>query len=53
MSWRLAMTTLSGMDTLGLLILAIGSLAFLDIAALNLRGNERSKRRARATRDRR
>lgn len=44
---------LRGMDTLSLLILAIGSLAFLDIAALNLRGDERSSRRGRATRARR
>ena len=44
---------LRGMDTLSLLILAIGSLAFLDIAALNLRGDERSSRRARAARTRR
>lgn len=41
------------MDTLSLLILAIGSLAFLDIAAVNLRGEERSERAARAARARR
>lgn len=41
------------MDTLSLLILAIGSLAFLDIAAANLRGDERSSRRRRPTRARR
>ena len=41
------------MDTLSLLILAIGSLAFLDIAAMNLRGDERSRRSGRAARARR
>jgi hypothetical protein len=34
------------MDTLSLLIIAIGSLAFLDIAAANLRGPERPSRLA-------
>ena len=41
------------MDTLSLLILAIGSLAFLDIAAMNLRGDERSRRSDRVSRARR
>lgn len=45
--------TLRDMDTLSLLILAIGSLAFLDIAAMNLRGDERSRRNARIARARR
>ena len=38
------------MDTLSLLILAVGTLAFLDIAALNLRGDERSSRSGRSGR---
>ena len=44
---------LRGMDTLSLRVLTIVSLALLDIAALNLRGDERSSRRGRATRARR
>jgi hypothetical protein len=38
------------MDTLSLLILAVGSLAFLDLAAMNLRGDERTHRRGRVSR---
>lgn len=41
------------MDALSLLILAIGSLAFLDIAAANLRGTERRTRSAGPSRARR
>jgi hypothetical protein len=47
MSWRLGTDHARAMDTLSLLIIAIGSLAFLDLAAANLRGNERSARRVR------
>ena len=53
MSWRPGGMHAPGMDTLSLLILAIGSLAFLDIAAANLRGPERNARSARPTRARR
>ena len=53
MSWRPGRVDTSDMDTLSLLILAIGSLAFLDIAAANLRGPERNVRSARSTRARR
>ena len=48
MSWRPGSAHASGMDTLSLLILAIGSLAFLDIAAANLRGTERTTRTTRS-----
>ncbi len=47
MSWRPAIGDAPDMDTLSLLIIAIGSLAFLDLAAINLRGDDRSTRRAR------
>jgi hypothetical protein len=47
MSWHLATGDAPVMDTLSLLIVAIGSLAFLDLAAANLRGHDRSTRRAR------
>lgn len=47
MSWRIGTGHAPVMDTLSLLVLAIGSLAFLDIAAANLRGDDRSSRRAR------
>jgi hypothetical protein len=40
------------MDPLSMVILAIGSLVFLELAAANLRGTERP-RRGRATRVRR
>ena len=53
MSWRAGRVDTSAMDTLSLLILAIGSLAFLDIAAMNLRGDERSRRHGRIARARR
>lgn len=53
MSWRPGLPHPSGMDTLSLLILAIGSLAFLDIAAANLRGSERRPGSSRTTRARR
>jgi hypothetical protein len=53
MSWRSGWMHPLGMDTLSLLILAIGSLAFLDIAAANLRGTERHARSGRPTRARR
>ncbi len=53
MSWRSGNAHPPGMDTLSLLILAIGSLAFLDIAAANLRGPERTTRSTRPTRARR
>jgi len=42
-----------GMDTLSLVILAVGALAFLDIAAANLRGSQRPNRAARPARPRR
>jgi hypothetical protein len=41
-----------GMDTLSLLILAVGSLALLDIAAANLRGPQRPNRARRPARRR-
>lgn len=47
MSWCFGTGDASAMDTLSLLVLAIGSLAFLDIAAAHLRGDDRSSRRAR------
>lgn len=53
MSRRLSSVDTSDMDTLSLLILAIGSLAFLDIAAVHLRGDERSRRNGRIARARR
>ena len=48
MSWYSGWRHASGMDTLSLLIIAIGSLAFLDIAAANLRGTERTTRSTRS-----
>jgi hypothetical protein len=53
MSWRSGSVHPPHMDALSLLILAIGSLAFLDIAAANLRGPERTTRSTRSTRARR
>ncbi len=47
MSWCPGRGDALPMDTLSLLIIAIGSLAFLDLAAVNLRGDDRSTRRAR------
>lgn len=47
MSWRLRAGHALSMDTVSLLILAIGALAFLELAAANLRGKERTTRRAR------
>jgi hypothetical protein len=41
------------MDPLSMVILAIGSLVFLELAAANLRGTERPHRAGRATRVRR
>jgi hypothetical protein len=41
------------MDTLSLVILAVGALAFLDIAAANLRGPQRPTRATRSARPRR
>lgn len=53
MSWHPLTRDAPHMDTLSLLILALGSLAFLDIAAANLRGDERTSRQGRAARSRR
>ena len=36
--------TMSAMDTLGMVILAISALALLEVAAVNLRGPERQTR---------
>lgn len=47
MSWRPGAAHAGDMDTLSLLVLAIGSLALLDLAAANLHGRDRSSRRAR------
>jgi hypothetical protein len=41
------------MDPVGMLLLAIGSLACLEVAALNLRGDARRPRRATTGRARR
>ena len=41
------------MDAIGMVILAIGSLACLELAAFNLRGESRRPRRGGATRARR
>jgi lysylphosphatidylglycerol synthetase-like protein (DUF2156 family) len=41
------------MDAIGMVILAIGSLACLEVAAFNLRGDARRPRRASGTRARR
>jgi hypothetical protein len=41
------------MDPLSLVILAIGSFVFLELAAANLRGTERPHRAGRVTRARR
>ena len=43
----------AGMDAIGMVILAIGSLACLEVAAFNLRGETRRPRRAGAVRSRR
>jgi hypothetical protein len=53
MSWHGERVHPLVMDTLSLLIIAIGSLAFLDIAAANLRGTERTTRTGRSARARR
>ena len=53
MSQRLVAVHPAAMDTLSLLIIAIGSLALLDIAAANLRGPERPSRFASSGRSRR
>ncbi len=53
MSWRPGDAHPPGMDTPSLVILAIGSLALLNLAAANLRGPERTTRRTRPTRARR
>jgi hypothetical protein len=37
-----------GMDTLSMVLMAIGSLALLELAAVNLRGDERRSRSARS-----
>ena len=42
-----------GMDPIGMVILAIGSLACLELAAVNLRGDARRERAARPLRSRR
>lgn len=42
-----------GMDAIGMVILAIGSLACLEVAALNLRGDARRPRRTGSARSRR
>jgi hypothetical protein len=42
-----------GMDALSMVILAIGSLACLELAAHHLRGEERRRRSARSSRARR
>lgn len=42
-----------GMDPLSMVILAIGTLACLELAAANLRGDARRRRPTRATRARR
>ena len=39
------------MDSFGLVVFAIGALALLQVAAVNLRGTERQASRARARRD--
>jgi hypothetical protein len=39
--------TMHGMDTFGMVILAICALAFLELAAVNLRGEERHARQRR------
>jgi hypothetical protein len=53
MAWCPGQAQASDMDTLSLLIIAIGSLAFLDLAAANLRGPERPSRLASSSRSRR
>jgi len=42
----------AGMDAMSMVILAIGSLVFLELAAVNLRGEARRPRPARASRRR-
>ena len=42
-----------GMDAIGMVILAIGSLACLEVAAFHLRGDARRPRRTGAARSRR
>jgi len=42
--WR----TMRGMDTFGMVIVAITTLAFLELAAVNLRGDERRTRQRRS-----
>ncbi len=45
--------TMQRMDTFGMVIIAISALAFLELAAANLRGDERRARRRRSAQVRR
>lgn len=45
--------TMRGMDAMSMVLIAIGSLACLELAAVNLRGDARRPRKARALRPRR
>ena len=45
--------TMAAMDTVGMVILAISALALLEVAAVNLRGEERHRRARRTPASRR
>jgi hypothetical protein len=46
-AWR---GTISTMDSFGMVVIALGAFALLEVAAANLRGQERSRRTRRSIR---